>query len=770
MPYSRKTTIPVTELVKAMKPITLMGKAMLAGIIVWFVDWGFAKEERLFGSAALKTVADIAAALAVIPLAYFLIKNARWVARNLLWRVRRRLVVTYLLIGALPLLLMAALVTLILLALVVQSSVNLVGRQLDGYLEQSQAAAQALSRDLNRTNASEGAAGQTSDQLRRQLQERADSLAPIFPDVTLIFRAYDGVGEPNNRWTERSNITVRGPASESVTDDATADHSSLSDNSPLPQWLLSRLESNNQFHGLVVDENQPSRRRIHALHVIKLNQPGDRSGQTVFQLSYPISENLCAHLSHTTDLDVKPATASFSLVMTPNGPRPDVERVEGVAGGQGAGWPIFKPVAKWRTGERRESEALRVDPSFLQPARIYQRVQQFKSSSLIGSAVVLWLTVLIVFFLLIALAAISYAVILTRSITGAVHYLYEGTKRVEAGELDHEIPITGHDQLAGLSRSFNRMTRSVRELLRVSAEKQRLDQEMKIAAAVQSRLFPRVVPKSEKLDIAKGVCIPARSVSGDYYDLLAVAPNVIGIAVADVCGKGVSAALMMANLQANLRGQVQAHYDAYNYTVRLTTQADAADSGAGAASAPAAAPSPSAFPSPSMDPHLGELRPGVNPARRVVKRVNQQVTESMMDASFITLFYAEFDERTSTLRYTNAGHNPPLLFRRGVRSPEDVKRLDVGGTVLGLFRDVQYEEEELQFESGDMLAAFTDGVIEARNPLGEEFGEERLIESLLKCEGLPAAEIEKRILHAVEDWTVEAEQEDDLTLVILKAN
>jgi sigma-B regulation protein RsbU (phosphoserine phosphatase) len=275
------------------------------------------------------------------------------------------------------------------------------------------------------------------------------------------------------------------------------------------------------------------------------------------------------------------------------------------------------------------------------------------------------------------------------------------------------------------------MTGSVRELLRVSAEKQRLDQEMKIAAAVQSRLFPRSIPKSETLDIAKGVCIPARSVSGDYYDLLDVAPGVIGVVVADVCGKGVSAALMMANLQANLRGQAQAHRDTYDDGVHALVRGD-------------------------------------NPARRIVERVNQQVAGSMMDASFITLFYAEFDERRSTLRYTNAGHNPPLLFSNGGREAGRVRRLDVGGTVLGVFCDTEFEEEEIELRSGDTLVAFTDGVIEARSPLGEEFGEDRLVKFLLENAGLPAAEIESRILRTVEDWTAEAEQEDDLTLVILK--
>ncbi|HEV2668495.1 MAG TPA: SpoIIE family protein phosphatase [Blastocatellia bacterium] len=720
----RNSKFPLAELIKSLAPITWMGRLMVAGVVVWFIDWAFVEGETLFGSRSLKTAVDVASALAFIPLAYFLIRGARWVAGDLLWRVRRRLIVTYLLVGALPLLLMVALLALVLLAVLAQSSVNLVGKQLDGYLEQSQAAARAISHNLSRLDA----ANFGEDRLRRRLQERADSLGPIFPDVTLIVRQSGGAGGADGANGYGFSVTVSGPASENVVNGAVADDPpppALT--SPTPQWLLSRLESDREFHGLVVEGDRLSRRRIHALHVIKL----ERQSATIFQLSYPISESLCAHLRHTTDLEVKPATANFPLIMTPSGPQPDVESAERAGGFQGGGWPIFKPVAEWRTGESRQNEALRIDPSFIQPARIYQRIQQFKSGSAIGSALVLGLTVLVVFFLLITLAAVVYAVVLTRSITGAVHYLYEGTMKVEAGDFNHEIPITGRDQLAGLTRSFNRMTGSVRELLRVSAEKQRLDQEMKIAAAVQSRLFPRSIPKSERLDIAKGVCIPARSVSGDYYDLLDVAPDVIGIVVADVCGKGVSAALMMANLQANLRGQAWAYRDAYQGGAHPLVRGD-------------------------------------NPARRVVERVNQQVVGSMMDASFITLFYAEFDERRSTLRYTNAGHNPPLLLSNGRRDREGVRRLDVGGTVLGLFCDTEFEEEEIELRSGDTLVAFTDGVIEARSPLGEEFGEDRLVEVLLENAGLPAAEMENRILRAVEDWTAEAEQEDDLTLLILR--
>src|SRR5262249_61647174 len=146
MQHSRKSTFPLTELIKSLAPITWMGRCMLAGVIVWFVDWAFVGGDTLFGSHSLKTIVDVASALAFIPLAFFLIRGARRIAGNLLWRVRRRLIVTYLLVGALPLLLMVALVALVLLAVLGPLNVDLVGRTLDRFLEKSPAPAHTLNR------------------------------------------------------------------------------------------------------------------------------------------------------------------------------------------------------------------------------------------------------------------------------------------------------------------------------------------------------------------------------------------------------------------------------------------------------------------------------------------------------------------------------------------------------------------------------------------------------------------------------------------------
>ncbi|MEK7830502.1 MAG: HAMP domain-containing protein, partial [Acidobacteriota bacterium] len=441
------------ELIRSLMPITPMGQAMFIGVIVWFVNWVFADALTLWGSRALKSILDVASALAVIPLIYFVVKAARWVTQHLLWRLRRRLIVTYLLIGGLPLLLLLLLVVLIGWVVVMQSSASLVGRQVDGYLEQSREAALAISRDLSQVPADRW----QPDQMRKQLQERAEFLAPIFPNVTLKLRQLGGV-----------DISVKGISPEGSRSPNNFEGSDV----VAPDWLKEP-----DFHGLVMEENLSGERRVFARHLIKLSQPP----QTVFQISYPIGEALCEHLNHTTDLIVLPGQTLTPLMLTPSGAKVDdaeqlaVKKPEDAVAMR-AGVPIFKLVADWRTGVERERDILMVDSSFLSPGSIWLRVQQFKTGSVFGNVIFVVIATLTVIIFLIALAAVISAFFLTRSITGAVHYLYEGTQRVEAGDFDHEIEITGRDQLATLSSSFNQMTRSIRDLLRVSAEKQRLDQ------------------------------------------------------------------------------------------------------------------------------------------------------------------------------------------------------------------------------------------------------------------------------------------------------
>jgi phosphoserine phosphatase RsbU/P len=501
------------------------------------------------------------------------------------------------------------------------------------------------------------------------MQTRAEILAPIFPQVRLSARTDAG----------------------------------------LPAWLTTQPE----FHGLIVEQTADGRREVFAYHYIQLN-PRER---TALQMKYPLSA-LCTNLTSTVGVPVRPGFVLMPLLRSGLQPGASAE-LSKFSESDYAGIWVDAPVRDWATGRRMDGEVLRLDASFLRPAQIWQRVEQFRTGSQFGY-VVFWVMVPVTVVLgFIAFLALTSAIVLTRTITGTVHYLYEGTRRVEAGDFDHEIRAVSRDQLGELAHSFNRMIRSVRDLLRVSAEKQRLDQEMKIAAQVQARLFPRSVPPSELLDFAPGICLPARQVSGDYYDFIAIAPGLIGIAIADVCGKGVSAALLMANLQAILRSQVQA---------------------------------------------CGESAPQLRSIGEIVAQVNQRLAAVAPDASYVTLCYAEFDEKSSTLRYTNAGHNPPLVWR----ATGEFESLECGGTVVGLFQEVSYEQGAVRLYSGDLVVAFTDGLLEARNAAGEEFGEARICQVLQKHAGERADAIKQALLAALQTWTNGIEQEDDLTLVVFK--
>jgi sigma-B regulation protein RsbU (phosphoserine phosphatase) len=256
-------------------------------------------------------------------------------------------------------------------------------------------------------------------------------------------------------------------------------------------------------------------------------------------------------------------------------------------------------------------------------------------------------------------------------------------------------------------------------LLERMVEEERLRRELAMAAEVQQRLFPESPPTSDAVELA-GYCQPARKVGGDYYDFFDFGGGQTGLVVADVAGKGISAALLMSTLQASLRARVaDRHPDA------------------------------------SRDRELSEL----------VSTLNRLLCQSTGPASYVTFFYAQFDARTSALGYVNAGHNPPLLLRKG-HDPGD--RLDLGGPVLGIFEGVRYEQGAVTMRPGDLFVGYTDGVVEALDARGEEFGERRLRDCVVSLSYLTAEEICARVVRRVDEWCADTPQHDDLTLVVLK--
>jgi sigma-B regulation protein RsbU (phosphoserine phosphatase) len=243
------------------------------------------------------------------------------------------------------------------------------------------------------------------------------------------------------------------------------------------------------------------------------------------------------------------------------------------------------------------------------------------------------------------------------------------------------------------------------------AQRELLHRELEIAREVQQRLFPQNMPVVAALEYA-GYCRPARGVGGDYYDFLALSNGWLGLAIADVSGKGVPAALLMASLQASVRGQSQA------------TAGDVAS---------------------------------------LMTNVNRLVYDTSPDNRYATFFYGQFDPASRRLVYTNGGHNPPMLLRAS-----QVILLETGGPVVGLFPKSEYQQDEIQLVPGDLLVLYTDGISEAENAAEEEWGEGALTEAARACAGLPSAEIISRIMLAADAFAAGAPQHDDMTLVVAR--
>ena len=263
--------------------------------------------------------------------------------------------------------------------------------------------------------------------------------------------------------------------------------------------------------------------------------------------------------------------------------------------------------------------------------------------------------------------------------------------------------------------SFDEMTQAIEAQRRSAAEKLESDRraahELEIAKQVQARLFPQTFPPLKTLDYA-GVCIQARQVGGDYYDFLDLGQERLGLVLGDISGKGIAGALLMANLQANLRSQCIV---------------------------------------------------GLDDPQRLLRSVNQLFYDNTADSAYATLLFAEYDDQSRNLRYVNCGHLSGLLLRAN----NTLERLDSTCTVLGLFKEWDCCIGECQLMWGDSIALYTDGVTEAFNSAGEEFGEQRLTEALRQHRELSSRDLLAAIVGEVRRFSP-GEQYDDITLIVAK--
>ena len=341
-------------------------------------------------------------------------------------------------------------------------------------------------------------------------------------------------------------------------------------------------------------------------------------------------------------------------------------------------------------------------------------VRMFSSVGDLGLVYVYTLGVLAVVFFLLEIAALVTGVVLTRRITSAVDGLYNATLFVQNRDYSHRVKIESRDQLGVLGESFNLMIGSISNSIEEQKQHQRLENEISIAREVQNQLFPQKLPSVPGVHL-EAVCKPARMVSGDYYDFIQLNPTTLAIAVADISGKGISAALLMASLQAALRSLLLAPGGAHLSTAEL------------------------------------------------VSRLNNHVVRNTGDDRFATFFIAIYDSSTRILRYTNAGHLPSFCICDGA-----AVALEEGGMVLGVVEDYVYEEGKHLVPKHATLVGYSDGLIEPENVYGEEFGIHRLRDAAIRLHIGPPRAVALGLMQAADEWAGTPEQADDMTVIVAR--
>jgi len=609
--------------------------------------------------------------LAFLSAGYFLIRLLGWSRRRLLWSLRNRLIIAYLFIAVVPVLLLLSMALL---------SAYIIYSQLGAYL------------------------------LYDEFQRRIESVKEAAGTVASAIAAEAGTG------------SVRSPSVAALIEARQSISPGVVILPNTGQDLLVRIGNGTveHFSGLAATGEGLELLAIESRHTAR-----DRIFVTArLPVSSEFLETIATYLGPIQLITTRPAQ--------PGGQQGVVYRIGDRAflpsGQIATRRRAFQPAANWLDyevsgGSKLEAVALDASggsavstPVFAffsaRPSSLNTRL--FSSLGELGGLPFQILIAIGVIFLILEAAALVTGIVLTRTIIQAVSDLYAATQHVQAGDFSYRVRIPRQDQLGVLGDSFNSMTSSISTLIEEQRRRQRLENELAIAREVQSQLFPRSLPSVKGMQI-EAVCRAARMVSGDYYDFVPLPSGQLVMVLSDISGKGISAALLMASLQAALRSLVQVDGRSFENTAEL------------------------------------------------VARLNRHLYLNTSEDRYATLFYGVFDERSRTLHYTNAGHLPPLYFAGG-----EAKKLEAGGTVIGLFDDCVFEQGSLTVEPGSVLVAYSDGLIEPENVYGEQFGIQRLTSLIQSNRTASPGRLASTLMSAVDEWTGLPEQADDMTLMIAR--
>jgi sigma-B regulation protein RsbU (phosphoserine phosphatase) len=709
---------------------------------------------RLYGDNAASRLLVFITTLAVVAaLTYYGLKALFWLKRHLLWRVRRRLVITYLFVGLTPIVLFLLLGMLSAFGGSSQAMSRIIAAQFNTTEQQVRENARALTDAYARLP--EATDART---LQAWLDERTALLQPSLPGARLaLWRAAphdDAAALGHNSFaaftSEVSDEHARGVGSDNTPVGA-----------PLPEWLRERAEWTGLAYVPPVEEQETF--SSPSIRAMMRGAAGNKAFTLL--LVVPISRALVQHYRETTGINVRP------FFLNGAGNLNETETQGGTEGGEPVGESVQRPgqvratqmriqrafsrdqfgepvgreinfvvvlrSTNWLSGETKQNLAFLFDWSWALAGK------QFLGGGEPGTFWRQAFTYVSLAFLVLELLALFAAVWMTRAVTGTVHRLYRATEFIKRGDFSHRVRVRSRDQLGELAESFNDMSSNIESLLHERVERERLEREVEIAAEVQAQLFPRSVPNLSTVEIA-AECRAARGIAGDYYDYIEVTPGLVCLALGDVAGKGLSASLVMSNLQAALRAQTTITAERLNIARR--------------------AMSVSAGGSGNLLAHVVADARIEGALARMTMNINRQLCESTEANRFATLFLALYEDETRTLRYTNAGHNAPLLVRADGR----VEELKAGGLMVGAFDWAEYEEVSIELQPGDLLVIYSDGITEAEGGTGEEYGAARLMQLAQQERTLSATELRHTIFKKIDAWSGDQERNDDQTLVIMK--
>jgi sigma-B regulation protein RsbU (phosphoserine phosphatase) len=698
---------------------TLPGRATVLGAAVKFAVFIAGLVSPV--PEPVRVVDAVASVLVAIGAGYFLLRGIAFARRRLLWRVRRKLIISYIFIGFIPSLLIVAFFMLGAYFLFSNFSSYLVQNHFRALTDHVGAVATAAAAEIEAAGR-----GRAADILNRHRM----ALASQFPGISLAMVAVDGCGSPGaagggSATEDRAPLPVE-------PDDATAGAwAHVAAPSATPAWMNCR-----DFSGLFTYQNEVRAKSAPIIVFdgsLDLNLAAGGVGLIVRGVGFPdppdpgyavvvdvpVDDVLRNGLRSQTGVDV----IAFQLNSTSVVPLQALgaER-PATAAAPSTGLPLtsltFLEQRDWRNGNRAALMAsLR-----LSIPEIYARISSQAAGGQQFSRRLLVLLIIIGgLFLVIQAIAVVAGLALARSITGSVHGLFVGTERVQQRDFAYKIAITADDQLGELATSFNTMTASIEDLLRDVAEKKRLEEELRIAHEIQMSLLPSGPLSMPGMSIT-ALCVPAREVGGDYYDVLPLDEHRVGVLIADVSGKGTHAALYMAELKGLVLSLSRIH------------------------SSP----------------------------RALLITANQIIAKHLDARSFITMTYAVVDLRARTMTYARAGHTP-LIYLPGPGTPDrHLHVLAPDGLVLGLKIDngEMFErllhEETIAINAGDLYLFFTDGISEAMNEAHDCFGEARLAQLVEEHGHLPSDQLRERVLREIAAFVGGAAQHDDMTMILLR--